>query len=1137
MAYRFVVDSDSDSSPPSTPDRGSTKRGGSDLFHFDDNPSTTPAGPPPPSSAASFTPAGAPSASYLGSSMMRGVTAQKPASFGSRLAGSGAANKTLFAPKTNSPLGRSIQASAPSAAGKGGRQPSKLSKQFVMSSDEDEDQEEEDQEDDERDAEGDEEDDYLQQLQQDMRSAKDSGPRTFSVRYEDSDEASDAQGEDDLGPYRREDGLGADADAMGEDDVEGDLWLGLDAAADEPMIGDESDLMMMATPAVNDRIRREAEDIFRASAMRSTNRPPREFKFAPIAKAIYDQMGYATITESPEVIIETENLVGRLYNEGVGPEEDANRMDNTLAGTSAELASVWRAYVESMPRREEEHSAGVGPGPNASAFENASYLASLALQVHHTRFDDGGEARLEPLTETMFRWLAENHNLYPGQVRDVLSHQPAPAGHSMFWQTVFVALLQGRVTDALDLLSRGGWDRVRRGHQAAYTGQALANVERAVHETWDMLSGCPGRHGNWEIWSSDWMLFRIRAKGFLEQLRRFAEGRDRGGGDAEMFRGRNSMAGLARKAESQVPWEIYENLNIIFDIVLGVRERIVAMAQDWCEATVALFGWWDEGSRAQQQPQLLSRSQSLVLASDLSSSESYLDRLARSFQAAVGAGLELNSNNPLEVGMACVFEDNPKGVIGILRGWSLPVASAVAEIASLGGWLPPHQPSLMFGMDDLDMDDLEVLGVDPKSPDELDGIKDHTLVQYAQELVNLDELATVTDKSGRTMEGWELAIHVLGRMESPERSEETVGELVRTILEGVDVGSGATVEKVWRLLNDLGMIAFAEETAEHYGDTLAQDSHRYGEAMWYYALAHRPSKVREVMNLLISYSLVQSAAYPPEPELDGYLARLLSDRNATLQRFAKQDLEAAELLGKLLSGYATLRRFYELRDDDDGNDNDGGGSGGPSASLSSRRSAAAVALTAVIASSGDNIRGGMYDAGRGAVVSEDFLLALLGEALMFVDVEREQQPALTLEHIDVLLKAVEDLSSLGGSSRVRAACDEFLGLVLQSAKGLRGAGPADLARSMRKSTSGSYVLGGSSMLASQLHRSIVGGPGGGAGGGAAAAALRRRGWDWRTDERAGVRAGMGGDELLARLRLGLARDLGRLWVAEADGAI
>ena len=50
-----------------------------------------------------------------------------------------------------------------------------------------------------------------------------------------------------------------------------------------------------------------------------------------------------------------------------------------------------------------------------------------------------------------------------------------------------------------------------------------------------------------------------------------------------------------------------------------------------------------------------------------------------------------------------------------------------------------------------------------------------------------------------------------------------------------------------------------------------------------------------------------------------------------------------------------------------------------------RKKAAATALLAVIASATDNIHGGLYDEQRGAVVQVDGLLALLGEALVFVD--------------------------------------------------------------------------------------------------------------------------------------------------------
>ncbi|KAK3360031.1 hypothetical protein B0T25DRAFT_473221 [Lasiosphaeria hispida] len=1112
MSSRFQVPAGS-SSPPSTPDRSSRGSRARHLFGGNE-PSTTPAGPPP-SSAGSFTPAGAPSASYLGSSMMRGMTNTKPPVLSGRgnntLAPGGnssgpgpSSSKNLFtsAQQRNAPLGRSIRGGPKPAP-----QPSRLSRSIAFDDDND----------------NDEQEDVL---------PTNTRPGTFALPFDESYDEEDEDEEEDHSPIENHQGHAQ----QHHDDFEADVWLNMREAT--PLrggsggIGDESDLMMLNTPAATERVRREAEDIFRASAMQTGATRRREHKFAALAKDVYTQMGTAEVTESPQVILGTEAMINRLYDDGVGENEDEEKLEDTLATVASRVANLWRGYVDRLPQPQEEHTAEIGPGPHASPFEKANYLANLALQVHHSRYDDGAHIRAAPLPETLFSWLEENHNLYGGQVDEVLRHRPSPACHGLFWESIFIALIRGKVGNAANLLKQAGWGHVRRGQRGeyAYAGQALENVQRAAEDTIAMLESCPGFDGAWDIWSSDWTLFRVRAQGALDQLRRFAEGKDSRMGEstfADSSRSRSTMAGLARRAESQVPWEIYENLNIVFDIVLGSQPAIMGAAQDWCEATIGLFGWWDE-RRAEKSSMgaSMSRSQALVLTSQAGDSESYLDRLARAFHAAVESDFHFNSLNPVEIGMACVFEDNIKAVIGLLRGWSLPVASAVAEIASLGRWLPLHQPSGMFGIEELDMDDLEVLGMDPGAPDEVDGIKDSTLVQYAQALADYDQLASVRDKTGTSKDGWELAINVLGRMDSPERSEEMVGMIVKHLLQELQVDSSSTVDKIWTLLNGLGMIPYAEETAETYGEILKEGSHRYGEAMWYYALAHRPNRVREVMNLLISYSLVQSSAYPPTSDLDDHLHRLLTDRNATLETCAKQDLEAAELLGKMLSGYASLRQFYDIRDNDV--------SLLPHATPTARRQQAAAALVSVIASSDDNIRGGLFDQTRDGIVSEDFLLALLGEATVFVtDPDNTNvyhghtaEPVITLDQIDTILKAIEDLQAVG--PRVYGTCEEFLQIVLAAVPGgLKGSTPADLLRKSTGNVAGtSYVLGGSSLMVSQLHKSL------GAGSGGAGKNVKR-GWDWRKE----MTAKTSGEEVMRRLRLGLAKDLAALWLIEADGGV
>lgn len=270
-----------------------------------------------------------------------------------------------------------------------------------------------------------------------------------------------------------------------------------------------------------------------------------------------------------------------------------------------------------------------------------------------------------------------------------------------------------------------------------------------------------------------------------------------------------------------------------------------------------------------------------------------------------------------------------------------------------------------------------------------------------------------------------------------------------------------------------------------------------------------------MLDLLISYSLVQSVAYPPEADLDEHLRRLISSPKNALVAMSKLDVDAAELLHTLLSGYATLRRFYTLRDEDVLR-----AKGSKASSVvKARKSEAISALMTVIVSSNDNIRGGLYDEDRGAVVSVDFLLALLGEALVFVS---QRDVSLAVSDIDTLLKAIEDLQAVG--PRVYTACDEFLQTVLASAQGLKSS-PADLLRKSTSNLSGtsSFSMVGSSMLASQLKQSM-------GGSGVLVKGNVKRGWDWRDN----IPVGMIADQLLRILRHGLAHKLADSWLAEVD---
>ncbi|KAI0885557.1 uncharacterized protein GGS22DRAFT_130604 [Annulohypoxylon maeteangense] len=1092
MSYRFS----NMSSSPSTPDRGSRK-GTSGFGYTAEHPSTTPIGHPPPSSAPSFTPAGEPSPSYLQSSIGAMTGKIKTPNFGRP-------NLSQSKPsRSNAPLGRSIRGSA--------RQPSGLSREY-HGEDEDDDEEEDEEYDDGR-----------------RGNARVNRAGTYGISYDDTTEGEDTE-PDTTNPLDDEDeddeDEDDDMDIMEDDGADYDFEehllreLADTEPYDDPLA--DGDLMMLTTTAADERISREADDIFRASSMRSTAARKRELKYASLAKDLYSQSSFAEISEPDTVIIQTEEVINKLYDEGVGSEDDEEKLDDTLAHACVKLVTeIWNPYLEDLPDVHDEHAAKVGPSAQAPPFVKALYLATLALRIHHTPTtnDDFGGARNRLLPAILFDWQEDEHNLDPEQINSVLRHRPSPAAHGLFWQVVFNALVRGNISKTVELLRFAGWESVKKSPrgESVYSGQVLANIKRVVEDLCLVIEMCPAHtNGSWDIQNSDWTLFRLKAKAAKEGLITFTEGKERTFSSnrfsdsdfGDSVDGRQSLAGLARKAESRIPWDVYENLQSLYAILVGESEAILTAAQDWCEATIGLFGWWDNGHN--QRNLGLSHPRSLQMDGQPGGDDDFLDRLSLSLQTATETNFHINSADSVEVSVASAFEGNIEGVIGFLRLWSLPLASSVAEVASLGRWLPPQEPQNLINMSDFDMEELEVLGMNQSTgSDEKDGIKDTTLIHYARSLKDCKHISGLGLQGKVSREGWEMAVQVVGRMDSPERSEQLVQELLQGVLGTINEDSRETVDKIWRLLNELGMINFAEDTAESFGDILAKDTFRFGEALWYYALAHRPGKVRDVLNTLTSISLVESTTYPPESELDDTLKELLRERTATLEQFAKRDLEAAELLGKMLSGYATLRKFYELRDGD--------GKTRQKSLLS--RQQAATALTAVIASADDNIRGGLYDDTRDAVVSEDFLLALLGEASVFVG---QSPPVITLDQIDTLLKAIEDIQTVG--SRVYDASDEFFKLVLTSGHG-KGSTPADLLKQSTSSLGGSFMMTGSSMIASQLRQSVV-------KSGVMKGPVKRA-WDWRTS----VLSGSSSSDVLRQIRLGLTRDLANLWLEQADSVI
>ena len=117
--------------------------------------------------------------------------------------------------------------------------------------------------------------------------------------------------------------------------------------------------------------------------------------------------------------------------------------------------------------------------------------------------------------------------------------------------------------------------------------------------------------------------------------------------------------------------------------------------------------------------------------------------------------------------------------------------------------------------------------------------------------------------------------------------------------------------------------------------------------------------------------------------MDTNLNALVFSPQESLEQLRLLDPGAAEMLHTSLTGYATLRRFYDLRDDAEA-PKDGQQ---PRLRPLARKRAAVNALIALVSSAAESIQGGLYDKDSEAVIRVDGLLTLLGEATVFVNRE------------------------------------------------------------------------------------------------------------------------------------------------------
>lgn len=544
-----------------------------------------------------------------------------------------------------------------------------------------------------------------------------------------------------------------------------------------------------------------------------------KFNLLALAKGLTPNIDRATLHESDRVLLDTERAIQKV-NESLHSDTPA-RQSEVLGEVSQELVAVW-------------HAAGkTNRSGQDSDLTVANRLARLLLTLHHpppvaqtqrssalTLVPSRPDARRHnPIPKLLLDWL--NDNLADvSDTEQVLKESRGYSRHYSFWEAVHAAALRGNFRLCQKLLQGANLQFAVTARDdglgdEGYSGPHLRCANDAVRDTIDLLRECPIiATEDWDVKGHDWAVFRQRVQQANANLQDFAEGESTSRLAASQpftashFGISQSQASFqlsvaSRKAESKVPWSVYENLNRLHQVILGNEREILDLAADWMEAVIALVIWWD-GEEEQVGTGSLAASRRSIMRServrpvDVTPVKAYCQRLS-SVLAGVFANSDeefsLNSTDPFEVGIACIADDNIEGALQIISKWSLVIASATAELASAGEWFT--RPKSI--MDQFDSGDLMVFNYTSQNLPKAGLTKDDLLIAYSNILATKGQLAASDGESSK--EGWELAIQILGRLDD---SGAATGR-IEQILNQLPLNSSARVDKITRLCHDLGL--------------------------------------------------------------------------------------------------------------------------------------------------------------------------------------------------------------------------------------------------------------------------------------------------------------------------------------------
>lgn len=589
--------------------------------------------------------------------------------------------------------------------------------------------------------------------------------------------------------------------------------------------------------------------------------PKKHSPMSYIVRNFASRSGSAAADDPGEMITRTEDEICRMYDSFREAEYRIIDDNLTLSQVATNLTAIWKTSTERIgtSSRPFGTEATIGPGEHAPNVVKAAFLGSLLLHLHHPPAkpeglsNSTGQAVSQsllagsgtyspiPMPKLLLEWLDNNHIPQSGDLQGLKELEPNPTASPNFWEIINSGVLRGRFSEVAEVLRSADFNYARSALedglvQTGYRGTQLQNIQRCVNKLHQILESCPGfQHDNWDVRGPEWSLYRKRVISAVDDLEEFAEAEEQPAeipASGNRFQAVNfglgptpgqqnlSFTQSARMAESRVPWAIYQNLKSIYRIILGDAVTIASHAQDWVEATIGLTVWWDGEDDGDAPGQGLGASAANfersripkhgMRAIDDDPRDAYLKRLGLAYSNATSeapddAGFRVNSLNSLEVGLASTFEGDVEGVLELLQTWSLCVASAVAEVSSVGGWFGPGDATELAGLNE---DDLMVLSYGQGNARTSRVHKDDIMSAYAYAL---SERPSVEHELG-PRNGWEVGLGVLSRLDDTDRMQKTVSE----VLDKLPLDTSVQMDKVVLLCGELGLEEEGRRMAEVY---------------------------------------------------------------------------------------------------------------------------------------------------------------------------------------------------------------------------------------------------------------------------------------------------------------------------------